>query len=151
MSFRLARLVIEVRNGSAPMPTLAQHVGFAFFVPTFAVGPISPYAAFAQSLTGATNNMRTLTERLNRGEGTAGKLMTDPALFNQLKSLADRLDLLTKSLNDGEGTVVSEHLPPEIDTPQERRRLGEELLDGLVQLHSVDWEAAGITIGKPTG
>src|SRR5437763_9231108 len=50
-----------------------------------------------------------------------------------------------------EGTVVSEHLPPEIDTPQERRRLGEELLDGLVQLHSVDWEAAGITIGKPTG
>jgi len=41
-------------------------------------------------------NLKTLTDRLNSGEGTAGKLMTDPALFNQLKSLADRLDLLTK-------------------------------------------------------
>jgi hypothetical protein len=35
---------------------------------------------------------------LNRGEGTAGKFVTDPGLYNQLKSLADRLDLLTKSL-----------------------------------------------------
>ena len=61
--------------------------------------------AFSRSLTGATTNLQTLTERLNKGEGTAGKLITDPALFNQLKSLADRLDDLTKRLNDGEGTV----------------------------------------------
>ena len=50
-----------------------------------------------------------------------------------------------------EGTVISDELPAEIDTPEERRRLGEELLDGLVQLHAVDWEACGLTIGKPTG
>jgi aminoglycoside phosphotransferase (APT) family kinase protein len=50
-----------------------------------------------------------------------------------------------------EGTVVSNELPAELDTPEERRRLGEELLDGLVQLHAVDWEACGLTIGKPTG
>ncbi len=50
-----------------------------------------------------------------------------------------------------EGTVVSDELPAEIDTAEERRRLGEELLDGLVQLHAVDWEARGLTIGKPTG
>jgi phospholipid/cholesterol/gamma-HCH transport system substrate-binding protein len=31
--------------------------------------------------------------------------MTDPALFNQLKSLTDRLDLLAKRLNDGEGSL----------------------------------------------
>jgi aminoglycoside phosphotransferase (APT) family kinase protein len=49
------------------------------------------------------------------------------------------------------GTVVSDHLPRAVDTPEERRRLGEELLDGLVQLHAVDWEACGLTIGKPTG
>ena len=35
--------------------------------------------------------------------------------------------------------------------PEERRRIGVELLDGLVQLHAVDWEACGLTIGKPTG
>lgn len=50
-----------------------------------------------------------------------------------------------------EGTVVNDELPAEIDTPEERRRLGEELLDGLVGLHAVDWEACGLTIGKPTG
>jgi len=43
-----------------------------------------------------------------------------------------------------EGTVVTgDELPPALDTPSERRRLGEELLDGLVQLHAVDWGAAG--------
>jgi aminoglycoside phosphotransferase (APT) family kinase protein len=50
-----------------------------------------------------------------------------------------------------EGTVVSDELPPDLDTPEERRRLGEELLGGLVQLHAVDWEARGLTIGKATG
>jgi aminoglycoside phosphotransferase (APT) family kinase protein len=51
-----------------------------------------------------------------------------------------------------EGTVVTgDELPVELDTPEERRRLGEELVDGLVQLHAVDWQASGLTIGKPTG
>jgi aminoglycoside phosphotransferase (APT) family kinase protein len=51
-----------------------------------------------------------------------------------------------------DGTVVTgDELPPALDTPSERRRLGEELLDGLVQLHAVDWAACGLTIGKPTG
>jgi aminoglycoside phosphotransferase (APT) family kinase protein len=50
-----------------------------------------------------------------------------------------------------DGVVVSDQLPAAIDTPQERRQLGEELLDGLVQLHAVDWEACGLRIGKPTG
>ncbi len=50
-----------------------------------------------------------------------------------------------------EGTVVSDELPTALDTPEERRRLGEELLDGLIQLHAVDWEACGLSIGKPTG
>jgi aminoglycoside phosphotransferase (APT) family kinase protein len=50
------------------------------------------------------------------------------------------------------GAVIGgDELPPALDTPAERRRLGFELLDGLVQLHSVDWEGCGLRIGKPTG
>jgi aminoglycoside phosphotransferase (APT) family kinase protein len=49
------------------------------------------------------------------------------------------------------GTVVRAELPEPLDTPQQRRRVAEELLDGLVQLHAVDWKARGLTIGKPTG
>ena len=50
------------------------------------------------------------------------------------------------------GAVINgEEMPGGLDSPDERRRLGEELLDGLVQLHAVDWEACGLSIGKPTG
>ena len=51
-----------------------------------------------------------------------------------------------------DGAVVNgDRLPAEVDTPEERRRLAHELLDGLVALHAVDWQARGLTIGKPTG
>jgi phospholipid/cholesterol/gamma-HCH transport system substrate-binding protein len=43
--------------------------------------------------------------RINRGEGTAGKLVNDPALYNRMNSLAERLDTLTTRLNDGQGTA----------------------------------------------
>ena len=37
-------------------------------------------------------------------------------------------------------------------TPAERRRIGEQLIDALVEIHAVDWRAAGLEdFGKPTG
>ena len=42
---------------------------------------------------------------MNRGEGTAGKLMTDPALFNQLNAVTQSLNQLVTSLNSGDGTL----------------------------------------------
>jgi aminoglycoside phosphotransferase (APT) family kinase protein len=51
---------------------------------------------------------------------------------------------------DGEA-IVSE-LPAALDTPGERRRIGEQLIDALVEIHGVDWRAAGLEdFGKPTG
>jgi aminoglycoside phosphotransferase (APT) family kinase protein len=50
------------------------------------------------------------------------------------------------------GHVVTAEVPPSLDNPAERRRMGEELVDGLVELHSVDWRACGLEgFGKPTG
>jgi aminoglycoside phosphotransferase (APT) family kinase protein len=50
------------------------------------------------------------------------------------------------------GSVVTTDLPPAIDTEQERRRLSEELVDALVEVHAVDWRACGLDgYGKPTG
>ena len=50
------------------------------------------------------------------------------------------------------GAVIADELPPALDTPEERRRLGFELVDGLADLHSVDWRACGLErLGKPTG
>jgi aminoglycoside phosphotransferase (APT) family kinase protein len=51
-----------------------------------------------------------------------------------------------------QGHVVTTAVPAELDTVQDRRRMGEELVDALVEVHSVDWQAAGLEgFGKPTG
>ena len=50
MAFRLSHMVIEVRNGLVPMPTIWEHLSFGFFVPTMSVGPISRYSVFRRSL-----------------------------------------------------------------------------------------------------
>jgi aminoglycoside phosphotransferase (APT) family kinase protein len=51
-----------------------------------------------------------------------------------------------------EGEVITDAVPAVLDSPQDRRRISEELVDALVELHAVDWEAAGLAgFGKPTG
>lgn len=50
LSFRLSYLVLEVRNGIVPKPSYSEYVGFAFFLPTFLIGPINPYRNHWESL-----------------------------------------------------------------------------------------------------
>ena len=51
-----------------------------------------------------------------------------------------------------EGHVVTERVPAALDSLEDRRRIGEELVDALVEIHAVDWRAAGLEgFGKPTG
>jgi aminoglycoside phosphotransferase (APT) family kinase protein len=51
---------------------------------------------------------------------------------------------------EGEPIVFS--VPPALDTPAERHRIGEQLVRALVEIHAVDWRAAGLEgFGKPTG
>jgi aminoglycoside phosphotransferase (APT) family kinase protein len=51
-----------------------------------------------------------------------------------------------------EGDVITTDMPAELDNPTERRRTAEELVDALVEVHGVDWQAVGLEgFGKPTG
>lgn len=51
-----------------------------------------------------------------------------------------------------EGEVIVSDLPPALDTPEQRKRIGEELIDALVEIHAVDWQAVGLEgFGKPSG
>jgi len=51
-----------------------------------------------------------------------------------------------------EGAVITNEVPPELDTPEERRRIADELVDALAEIHAVDWQAAGLEgFGKPSG
>jgi aminoglycoside phosphotransferase (APT) family kinase protein len=50
------------------------------------------------------------------------------------------------------GTVLASQIPDALDTPGERARTSEELVDALVEVHAVDWRACGLEgYGKPTG
>src|SRR5205823_13908141 len=50
------------------------------------------------------------------------------------------------------GTVITAELPDHLDSPEERRRISEELIDSLAEMHAVDWMACGLEgFGKPTG
>jgi aminoglycoside phosphotransferase (APT) family kinase protein len=51
-----------------------------------------------------------------------------------------------------EGEVVTWQLPHALDSETERRRMGEELVDALVEIHAADWRECGLEgFGKPTG
>ena len=50
------------------------------------------------------------------------------------------------------GSVITTDVPAPLDDPGERARIGTELVDALVEVHSVDWQAVGLEgFGKPTG
>jgi aminoglycoside phosphotransferase (APT) family kinase protein len=50
------------------------------------------------------------------------------------------------------GEVIVSSVPTTLDSPAQRRRIGEQLIDALVEIHGVDWQEAGLEgFGKPTG
>jgi aminoglycoside phosphotransferase (APT) family kinase protein len=50
------------------------------------------------------------------------------------------------------GTVITSAIPEAIDNPEEHARISDELIRALVELHAVDWRAAGLEgFGKPSG
>src|ERR1019366_8641875 len=41
------------------------------------------------------------------------------------------------------GEVIVASVPGALDTPEQRGKIGEQLIDALVEIHDVDWRAAG--------
>jgi aminoglycoside phosphotransferase (APT) family kinase protein len=51
-----------------------------------------------------------------------------------------------------QGEVIVWETPPALDAPEQRKRIGEQLIDALVEIHAVDWRTAGLEgFGKPSG
>lgn len=73
------------------------------------------------------NNIKTLTERLNQGQGTVGKLLTDDQLYSNMTEL-------TRKMNRGEGSVGSflndRSLYNELNTTASNFRKVSEKLEG---------------------
>jgi len=55
-------------------------------------------------------------------------------------------------MEEVEGLVVTGEIPDVLTSLEDRRRMAEELIDALVEIHAVDWRAAGLEgFGKPEG
>jgi aminoglycoside phosphotransferase (APT) family kinase protein len=66
----------------------------------------------------------------------------DPSVIGAPFYVMDRVD----------GDVMTMSVTPALDSEPERRRIGQELVDALVELHAVDWTACGLAgYGKPDG
>ncbi len=51
-----------------------------------------------------------------------------------------------------DGEVITDSVPAALDHDGQRRRIADELVDGLVELHDADWQRLGLEgFGKPTG
>ena len=50
------------------------------------------------------------------------------------------------------GEVITDTMPPALDNPAERERIADQLIEALVELHTVDWTQVGLEgFGKPSG
>ncbi len=78
-----------------------------------------------------------------------------PVRVPQVIAVGDDEDVLGVPfyvMEEVHGSVLASAIPPALDTPEERRRTAEELVDALVEVHSVDWRGCGLEgYGKPTG
>ncbi len=51
-----------------------------------------------------------------------------------------------------EGEVIASSIPDALDNPEQRRRIADQLIDALVELHEVDYQEVGLEgFGKPSG
>jgi aminoglycoside phosphotransferase (APT) family kinase protein len=51
-----------------------------------------------------------------------------------------------------EGHVITSQMPDELADPEQCRQTAEELIDAMVEIHAVDWRAAGLEgFGRPEG
>jgi D-alanyl-lipoteichoic acid acyltransferase DltB (MBOAT superfamily) len=102
MAFRLSYLVLEVRNGVVSMPTIWEHLSFAFFVPTVAVGPISRYSVFRESLAKPSRKHTPLGR-------SALRILVGITKYLFLASMIEQLGYT--------GLLMDSHLHPRIDLP----------------------------------
>jgi D-alanyl-lipoteichoic acid acyltransferase DltB (MBOAT superfamily) len=101
LAFRCSHLVLEVRNGIVQKPDFWQYLGFCFFVPTMAVGPINAYSNYRRGFD------------------------PDPPVFSVSRSLLRILVGLVKYLFLGNifnqlsysGLLLDDHYHPWIDLP----------------------------------
>lgn len=67
---------------------------------------ISELELLRTELEGATSNLNQILDKINSGEGTIGKLVNDPAVYDNVEELSRELTELIKNLNENPGRYL---------------------------------------------
>ncbi|HUO34235.1 MAG TPA: MlaD family protein [Candidatus Acidoferrum sp.] len=62
-------------------------------------------AELMENLGALSDDLRGIVAQVQKGNGTLGKLMNDPSLYNHLNETAARLDQLAANIQQGQGTI----------------------------------------------
>ena len=62
-------------------------------------------ADVAENLSVLSDQLNEIVGKVRRGEGTIGKILNDPSLYNHLDSLAAKADAMAASIQQGQGSV----------------------------------------------
>ncbi|MGD0955365.1 MAG: MlaD family protein [Candidatus Acidiferrales bacterium] len=62
-------------------------------------------ADVAENLTLLSNQLNDIVGKVRRGEGSIGKALTDPSLYNHLNGVATKIDAMAASVQQGQGSI----------------------------------------------
>lgn len=90
----------ELSRTMRPMPTITQNVSqlTSSLVRVGQTVEGLPLDSLMRNLQGTSENLRYMSAQLKSQEGTIGKLLNDPALYNQLEALASSADALMQDI-----------------------------------------------------
>ena len=78
-----------------------------------------------------------------------------PVRAPKVLAVGDDLDVIGSPfyvMEQVRGDVITDTMPEPLDSPEQRALIADQLIEGLVELHAVDWESIGLEgFGKPTG
>jgi phospholipid/cholesterol/gamma-HCH transport system substrate-binding protein len=75
-----------------------------------ALGLLAKNQEFADKLHNTMNKLSDLTDRLNSGQGTVGKLLQDPAMYDNTNQLLLNMQDLIKAVRENPKKYLTIHL-----------------------------------------
>ncbi len=73
--------------------------------------------------------------------GTSARVPEPVVLCEDTEVIGAPFYLMEKKV----GHVIRHEMPAALDTPDDRRRIGLEMVDALAEIHAVDWQSVGLT------
>lgn len=102
--------LVNISPGSRDAPPLSEGDTLQAVEPLDYQAVLDEASGAVSNLTSITRDLSGLTERIARGEGTAGRLLLDPALYRRLVSLSGSLDSTLTAVSRGDGGTLSQLL-----------------------------------------